>query len=188
MTPELGKVSESRRQTGGVRSVAEGTVSQIHYLMKNKDGKTYALKLARIDEVLYDEKTRGDRKIFQQKREEFLRDKKSFESAYLATFNNKIDESRNAEQQELEAAEYERVNQIWNFNKYTEELPMCIIATGYNNNAKFRIEYHLNSVFQQNYTNYFLVLINDASTDNSDEVYRKWFDFYNIDKSKYVYI
>ena len=65
---------------------------------------------------------------------------------------------------------------------------MCIIAPGYNNNAKFRIEYHLNSVFQQNYTNYFLVLINDASTDNSDEVYRKWFDFYNIDRKNYIYI
>ena len=139
MTPELGKVSESRRQTGGVRSVAEGTVSQIHYLMKNKDGKTYALKLARIDEVLYDEKTRGDRKIFQQKREEFLKDKKSFESAYLATFNNKLDESRDTEQQQVEAAEYERIDRIWGFERYKEELPMCIISTGYNNNAKFRI-------------------------------------------------
>ena len=106
----------------------------------------------------------------------------------MASFNNKIDESRDAEQEQIEAAEYERIDKIWNFEKYTEELPMCIIAPGYNNNARFRIEYNLNSIFQQNYTNYFLVLINDVSTDNSDEVYRKWFDFYNIDKSTYAYV
>ena len=110
------------------------------------------------------------------------------ESAYLASFNNKIDESRDAEQQEVEAAEYERVDKIWNFGKYTEELPMCIISPGYKSNVRFHIEYNLNSIFQQNYTNYFLVLINDASSDNSDEVYRKWLDFYGIDKSTYIYI
>jgi glycosyltransferase involved in cell wall biosynthesis len=65
---------------------------------------------------------------------------------------------------------------------------MCVIVPGYNNNAKFRIEYNLNSIFQQNYTNYFLVLINDASTDNGDYVYRKYLDFYNINKDKYVYV
>ena len=65
---------------------------------------------------------------------------------------------------------------------------MCVIIPGYNNNANFRIEYNLNSMFQQNYSNYFVVIINDASTDNSDEVYRKYLDFYDIDKSTYIYI
>ena len=65
---------------------------------------------------------------------------------------------------------------------------MCVIVPGYNNNAKFRIEYNLNSIFQQNYTNYYAVISNDASTDGSDELYRKYFDFYNIDKSKYSYV
>ena len=41
MTPELEKVSESRRQAEGVRPVAKGTPSQVNYLTKNKDGKTY---------------------------------------------------------------------------------------------------------------------------------------------------
>ena len=65
---------------------------------------------------------------------------------------------------------------------------MCIVSTGYNNNDKFRIEYSLNSIFTQNYTNYKAVIINDASTDGSDEVYRKYFEFYQIDKAHYTYI
>ena len=63
---------------------------------------------------------------------------------------------------------------------------MCVVMPSFNNNAKFRIEYSLNSVFQQNYTNYFLVIINDASTDSCDEVYRKYLDFYGINKKNYV--
>lgn len=65
---------------------------------------------------------------------------------------------------------------------------MCLIVPGYNNNAKFRLQYNLNSIFSQNYTNYFAVIINDASTDGSDELFRKYFQFYNISKTKYVYI
>lgn len=44
---------------------------------------------------------------------------------------------------------------------------MCIMVPGYNNNDKFRIEYNLNSIFAQNYTNYKVVIVNDASTDKS---------------------
>lgn len=65
---------------------------------------------------------------------------------------------------------------------------MCLVVPGYNNNAKFRLEYNLNSIFQQNYTNYFVVIINDASTDGSDELFRKYLHFYQISKEKYVYI
>jgi glycosyltransferase involved in cell wall biosynthesis len=52
---------------------------------------------------------------------------------------------------------------------------MCIVTPGYNNNANFRIEFNLNSIFTINYTNYHLVLINDASTDGSGEIYKKYF-------------
>ncbi len=65
---------------------------------------------------------------------------------------------------------------------------MCIIAPGYNNNAQFRIEANLNSIFLQNYTNFKAVIINDKSNDGSDEVFRAYFDFYKIDKAKYIYI
>ena len=65
---------------------------------------------------------------------------------------------------------------------------MCIVTPSYKNNQFFRIEFNLNSIFTQNYSNYFLVLTNDASPDGSDEIYRKYFEFYRIPHSKYVYI
>ena len=65
---------------------------------------------------------------------------------------------------------------------------MCIIAPGFNNNAQFRLENNLNSIFRQNYTNYFVVLINDASNDGSDELFRKYINHYEIDPNKYVYL
>ena len=65
---------------------------------------------------------------------------------------------------------------------------MCIVVPGYNNNANFRIEYNLNSLFTQNYTNYKVIIVNDASTDGSGEVYRSFFRFHAIDKQRYTYI
>ena len=65
---------------------------------------------------------------------------------------------------------------------------MCIVVPGYNNNANFRIEYNLNSLFTQNYTNYKVVIMNDASNDGSGELYRNFFRFYAIDKQRYMYI
>jgi glycosyltransferase involved in cell wall biosynthesis len=65
---------------------------------------------------------------------------------------------------------------------------MCILVPGYNNNAKFRIEHNLNSIFMQNYTNYKAVIIDDASTDGSLEIYKKYFAFYKIDKKYYTLI
>lgn len=93
----------------------------------------------------------------------------------------KYDESYSEEQQRVETAEYERIRGIHFLDEIKEEIPMCVVVPGYNNNAKFRIEYNLNSIFLQNYTNYFVVIINDASNDGSDEIYRKYLDFYKTD-------
>jgi hypothetical protein len=73
------------------------------------------------------------------------------------------------------ANEWKRVEEKFELSKLTTELPMCVISPGYNNNAKFRIEYSLNSIFTQNYTNYKAIIINDASTDGSGDIYRKYF-------------
>jgi len=59
---------------------------------------------------------------------------------------------------------------------------MCVMVPGFNNNANFRIEYNLNSIFSQNYTDYKVVVINDKSTDGGDQIYRKYFAFHRIDK------
>lgn len=65
---------------------------------------------------------------------------------------------------------------------------MCILSPGINNNAQFRIEYFLNSVLTQNYTNYKVVVIDDGSTDGSRHVYRKYFAFHRVSKKHYIYI
>jgi len=62
------------------------------------------------------------------------------------------------------------------------------MVPGYNNNARFRIEYNLNSIFMQNYTNYKVIIIDDASTDGTTEAYKKYLDFYKIDKKYYTLI
>jgi glycosyltransferase involved in cell wall biosynthesis len=65
---------------------------------------------------------------------------------------------------------------------------MCLIVPGYNNNANFRIESNLNSIFTQNYSNYKVIIINDASTDGSGDIYRRYLEFYGIDPARYTYI
>ena len=44
--------------------------------------------------------------------------KKEVESSYLASFNMKIDRSREEEQRREEGLEYDRLDKIWNFDKY----------------------------------------------------------------------
>ena len=70
--------------------------------------------------------------------------------------------------------EWERIEKEFKISEAKEEAPMCILVPGYNNNARFRIEYNLNSIFTQNYTNYRVVIIDDASVDGSGDVYRKY--------------
>lgn len=132
---------------------------------------------------------RLERAAFQQRRIEFTKGKEDrFPGIQLAKHNIKIDHSLDEVEKAEEAREYERLNAKYRIGEYKEELPMCLVACSYNNNANFRIEYNLNSVFRQNYSNYFAVIINDVSYDGTDLTYRKYFDFYNISKERYVYI
>lgn len=87
----------------------------------------------------------------------------------------KLDKSLQEQQSRAETAEWLRLENKFKLSTIKEELPMCIVTPGYNNNANFRIEFNLNSIFTINYTNYHLVLINDASTDGSGEIYKKYF-------------
>lgn len=83
--------------------------------------------------------------------------------------------------------EYERVEKDYQISKYAE-LPLCIIVPGINNNRGFRTEKSLNSIFTQNYTNYRVILTDDASTDGTPEVIEKYLKFYDIPAEKVVLI
>jgi glycosyltransferase involved in cell wall biosynthesis len=106
----------------------------------------------------------------------------------LARFNLKLNEEALEEDRKLQEAEYERLSKIHNFDEFDTELPICLLVPGYNNNDKFRLENSLNSIFSQNYTNYFVVILDDASIDKSNEVYSNYLNFYDINPHRYVYI
>lgn len=63
-----------------------------------------------------------------------------------------------------------------------------MITPSYNNNRNFRIELNLNSIFTQNYSNYFVVIVDDASNDGSGAIFQKYLDFYDIPKDQYAFI
>jgi hypothetical protein len=138
--------------------------------------------------VLYDEQTRKNRVAFYNDRVKFIDSNQHLPSRSLTKHNLILTlEQREAAQTEFDV-EWQRIEQKFGLSKITDELPMCLIVPGYNNNANFRIESNLNSIFTQNYSNYKVVIINDASTDGSGDTYRRYFEFYGIDPAHYTYI
>jgi glycosyltransferase involved in cell wall biosynthesis len=52
-------------------------------------------------------------------------------------------------------------------SRYKSELPFCIIVPSFNNAKDFRYEFNLQSIFNQDYDNYRVVIVDDASSDNT---------------------
>jgi glycosyltransferase involved in cell wall biosynthesis len=48
-----------------------------------------------------------------------------------------------------------------------EELPICVVVPSFNNIANNRYKANMNSILQQNYQNFHIVFIDDASTDQT---------------------
>lgn len=67
-------------------------------------------------------------------------------------------------------------------------MPICVISPGYNNHGGFRSEKLLNSIFAQNYSNYRVVITDDASTDHTAEVIEKYLQFYGIKEDKAILV
>lgn len=106
----------------------------------------------------------------------------------LARHNMVGSEEQAREAVEENRRDWLRLEAKFGLSAAREELPMCLVVPGFNNNANFRIEGNLNSVFTQNYSNYKVVLINDASTDRSERLYRRFLAFHAVPKDKYTYI
>lgn len=127
--------------------------------------------------------------MFYEQRAKFVDsiDKKHIPGIQIAKYNQ-IHASSLANLKKDLDSEYQRLEDKFGMSKVAQELPMCIISNGRNNEGNFRIEYSLNSVFTQNYTNYKIIVTDDASDDRSAEIYRKYFDFYAIDPAHYLFI
>ncbi len=123
---------------------------------------------------LYDRKRRNELAKYENKPE--------LKSLRAAKFNMILTREDEEAEKKYYEEDYPRLDKLYNISKYPDEISFCLIAPGINNNQNNRIEYHLNSIFSQNYTNYLLVLIDDASTDGSQEIYRRYLDFHKIPK------
>jgi cellulose synthase/poly-beta-1,6-N-acetylglucosamine synthase-like glycosyltransferase len=69
---------------------------------------------------------------------------------------------------------YSQMNEKYSLESLTSEMGFCIIVPTYNNANNFRAELNLNSIFSQNYTNYKVVIIDDASQDQTATIIRKY--------------
>ena len=125
---------------------------------------------------------------FMEQRANFVNSNSRFTSLLLAKYNlvNSEEQLKNAI--EDNQRDWLRLEAKFKLSQVKEKLPMCLVVPGYNNNANFRLESNLNSIFTQNYTNYKVVIVNDASTDGSGKLFRDFFRFHAIDKQRYTYI
>lgn len=69
----------------------------------------------------------------------------------------------------LALRDYSDYENKYNLSKYTKELPLCVIIPSYNNIDDDRYRKVLDTIKMQNYSNYHMVFIDDASTDETYE-------------------
>lgn len=72
----------------------------------------------------------------------------------------------------------------YGLSKFDEEKGICVIVPSFNNNQLFRVELNLNSIFSQNYSNYKVVIIDDASTDGTQDLLERYLKYYAIPKAR----
>lgn len=63
-------------------------------------------------------------------------------------------------------------------------MPFCIIVPSYKNNHANNIFKNLNSIFQQQYSNYHVVYIDDNSKDGTSAKVKNYRTTYGIDQKK----
>jgi cellulose synthase/poly-beta-1,6-N-acetylglucosamine synthase-like glycosyltransferase len=59
-----------------------------------------------------------------------------------------------------------------------------VVVPSFNNNQLFRVELNLNSIFAQNYSNYKVLIIDDASIDGTQDLIERYLNYYAIPESK----
>lgn len=81
---------------------------------------------------------------------------------------------------EIEKNRYEQRYQI---SKYIEhQLPFCLVIPSYNNAESRLYMRNLDSIFMQDYSNYHVVYIDDASPDKTGEYVNKYIEEKRIPK------
>jgi glycosyltransferase involved in cell wall biosynthesis len=57
-------------------------------------------------------------------------------------------------------------------SQYKTELPFCIAVPSFNSAKNFRYEFNLQSILNQDYDNYRVAIVDDASSDNTTALIR----------------
>jgi hypothetical protein len=132
------------------------------FLREYESEKFYNTKVQNIKDVL--------------KQDNFLKDHPNARTSFLLAMNNYKLPHQNVflsqEINKLLKEEYNRLSKKYDFT--LPEEPFCIVVPTINNVQNFRYEYNLRSIFNQNYTNYKVVIIDDASTDQNFEVIQQY--------------
>lgn len=81
-----------------------------------------------------------------------------------------------------------RLEKDYEIHRTFTELPMCLISSTRNNAKDYRYEYHLQSILNQNYSNYQIVIIDEGSTDGTPQIVRKFMRSRHKLKSQYAFI
>lgn len=79
---------------------------------------------------------------------------------------------------------FERKYQISKF----EEIHTCIMVPSYNNEPNFRYIWSLESLLQQEYSNYRVIIVDDASTDKTASLVAKYLKWRHADKNKFILV
>jgi hypothetical protein len=74
----------------------------------------------------------------------------------------------------------------YNVDDYKKELPACIVVPTYNNEVDYRYGWHLESILQQEYSNYKMVIIDDMSKDRTSKLIARHLKWRNFPKDKVV--
>jgi glycosyltransferase involved in cell wall biosynthesis len=68
---------------------------------------------------------------------------------------------------------------------YNRQIPFCLVVNSYNNALNGLIYRNIDSILQQNYTNYHVVYTDDHSTDSTGLKVKEYLQSKNISQDKF---
>ena len=82
-------------------------------------------------------------------------------------------------------AETQRFEKAYQLSQIETELGLCVVVPTRNNVPNFRYEANLQSILQQEYNNYRLVIVDDASTDHTASFIELWLRQSKLPSTRY---
>lgn len=85
-------------------------------------------------------------------------------------------------------SEYEAYQSQYNIDKYTYEISMCVVVPTRNNVENHRYVYNLQSILNQNYSNYLVVIVDDNSEDRTGVLIERFLRKRGVSKERAVVV